>query len=157
MKTIYKGDTRYEKVYEQMQLLGIQDVSTDRQAKNNTIVWRLPILSDKKNTYIEYASFASGYVRNQGVDCRSNWQINKCEIGDTKERILIPIEIDRLEYMIKYIIKNEYIKRANTVQQGNFVPKWQYDNVRNTVIEHGVDQYVPEVKVIVNGQRYNIT
>ena len=26
MKTIYKGDTRYEKVYEQMQMLGIQDV-----------------------------------------------------------------------------------------------------------------------------------
>ena len=156
MKTIYKGDTRYEKVYEQMQLLGIQDVSTPRQVKNGTIVWRLPILSDKRNTYLEYASFASGYVRNQGVDCHSNWQINKCEIGDTKERVLIPIEIDRLEYMLKYIIKNEYIKRANTVQQGNFVPKWQYDNVRNTVIEHGVDQYVPEVKVIVNGQRYNI-
>ena len=171
MKTIYKGDTRYEKVYEQMQLLGIQDVTTERQHNNGTIVWRLTILSDKKNTYIEYASFASGYVRNQGVDCRSNWQINKCEMNkryyeypdgkvyafDTKERILIPIEIDRLEYMIKYIIKNEFIKRANTVQQGNFVLKWQYDNVRNTVIEHGVDQYVPEVKVIVNGQRYNIT
>ena len=171
MKTIYKGDTRYEKVYEQMQLLGIQDVTTERQHNNGTIVWQLPILSDKKNTYIEYASFASGYVRNQGVDCHSNWQINKCKMGkreykypngwthefDTKERILIPIEIDRLEYMMKYIIKNEYIKRANTVQQGNFVPKWQYDNVRNTVIEHGVDQYVPEVKVIVNGQRYNIT
>ena len=157
MKTIYKGDTRYEKMYEQMQLLGIQDVTTERQHNNGTIVWRLPILSDKKNTYIEYASFASGYVRNQGVDCHSNWQINKCEIGDTKERILIPIEIDRLEYMMKYIIKNEYIKRANTVQQGNFVPKWQYDNVRNTVIEHGVDQHVPEVKVIINGQRYNIT
>ena len=157
MKTIYKGDTRYEKVYEQMQLLGIQDVTTERQHNNGTIAWQLPILSDKKNTYIEYASFASGYVRNQGVDCHSNWQINKCKIGDTKERILITNEIDRLEYMMKYIIKNEYIKRANTVQQGNFVPKWQYDNVRSTVIERGVDQYVPEVKVIVNGQRYNIT
>ena len=157
MKTIYKGDTRYEKVYEQMQLLGIQDVSSKQQVKNGTIAWQLPILSSAKGRYVEYASFASGYVRNQGVDCRSNWQINKCKISDTKERILIPIEIDRLEYMMKYIIKNEYIKRANTVQQGNFVPKWQYDNVRNTVIEHGVDQYVPEVKVIVNGQRYNIT
>ena len=157
MKTIYKGDTRYEKVYEQMQLLGIQDVSSKQQVKNGTIAWQLPILSSAKGRYVEYASFASGYVRNQGVDCRSNWQINKCKIGDTKERILIPIEIDRLEYMMKYIIKNEYIKRANTVQQGNFVPKWQYDNVRDTVIEHGVDQYVPEVKVIVNGQRYNIT
>ena len=156
MKTIYKGDSRYEKVFEQMQLLGIQDVSTKQQVKNGTIVWRLPILSDKPSKYIEYAAFASGYVRNQGVDCHSNWQINKCEIGDTKERILIPIEIDRLEYMMKYIIKNEFIKRANTVQKGNFVPKWQYDNVKNTVIEHGVDQYVPNVKVIIDGHRYNI-
>ena len=180
MKTIYKGDSRYEKIYEQMQLLGIQDVSSPRQVKNGTIVWRLPILSDAKGKYLEYAAFASGYVRNQGVDCHSNWQCNKRIPSDgyypeykwvdgyqvktgkylkwtTRTCELIPIEIDRLEYMLKYIIKNEYIKRANTVQKGNFVPKWQYDNVRNTVIEHGVDQYVPEVKVIVNGQRYNIT
>ena len=172
MKTIYKGDSRYEKIYEQMQLLGIQDVSTTKQVKNGTIVWRLPILSDNPSKYLEYASFKSGYVRNQGVDCHSNWQINKCKMSkreyispnnlityeyDTKERILIPIEIDRLEYMMKYIIKNEYIKRANTVQKGNFVPKWQYDNVKNTVIEHGVDQYVPNVKVIIDGHRYNIT
>ena len=170
MKTIYKGDSRYEKVFEQMQLLGIQDVSTKQQVKNGTIVWRLPILSDRAGKYIEYAAFASGYVRNQGVDTRSNWQINKCKMGkryykfpngkvheyDTKERVLIPIEIDRLEYMMKYIIKNEYIKRANTVQKGNFVPKWQYDNVRNTVIEHGIDNQVPDVKVIINGHRYNI-
>ena len=169
MKTIYKGDTRYEKVYEQMQLLGIQDVTTYRQEKNGTIVWRLPILSDKPSKYIEYAAFASGYVRNQGVDCHSNWQINKCQMNkryyeypdgkvyafDTKERILISIEIDRLEYIMKYIIKNEYIKRANTVQQGNFVPKWQYDNVRETVIEHGIDNQVPEVIIYVDGKRYN--
>ena len=147
MKTIYKGDSRYEKVYEQMQLLGIQDVSTKQQVKNGTIVWRLPILSDRAGKYIEYAAFASGYVRNQGVDCHSNWQINKCKMGkreyispnnlityeyDTKERILIPIEIDRLEYMMKYIIKNEFIKRANTVQKGDFVPKWKYDMARES-------------------------
>ena len=36
MKTIYKGDSRYEKVFEQMQLLGIQDVSTKQQVKNGT-------------------------------------------------------------------------------------------------------------------------
>ena len=181
MKTIYKGDSRYEKVYEQMQLLGIQDVSTSQQVKNGTIVWRLPILSRARGRYIEYAAFASGYVRNQGVDCRSNWQCNKRILKDayypeykllgdgkqvktgkfskwtTRTCELIPIEIDRLEYMMKYIIKNEYIKRANTVQQGNFVPKWQYDNLRETVIEHGIDNQVPDVKVIINGQRYNIT
>ena len=172
MKTIYKGDSRYEKIYEQMQLLGIQDVSTERQVKNGTIVWRLPILSDKRNTYLEYAAFASGYVRNQGVDCHSNWQCNKKVEGEpvyyelpngdyrkftTHKRELIPIEIDRLEYMMKYVIKNEFIKRANYVQKGKFVPKWQYDNVRNTVIEHGIDNQVPDIKVIIDGQKYNIT
>ena len=173
MKTInYFGDSRYEKIWEQMQLLGIQDVSTRAQAKNGTIIWRLPILSDRKGKYMEYGSFASGYVRNQGVDCHSNWQINKRVMGDyeyypdytwcpikqesiktgkfnrfkSKKCELIPIEIDRLEYMMKYVIKNEFIKRANYVQQGKFVPKWQYDNVRKAVIEHGIDPYVAQEK-----------
>ncbi len=94
---------------------------------------------------------------------------------DTKERILIPIEIDRLEYMMKYIIKNEFIKRANTVQKGNFVPTWKYDMVKESEqfskqraneymekfataqakIEVAQD-YVNEVQVIVNGHRYKI-
>ena len=200
----YKGDARYEKVWEQMQLLGIEDVTTERQDDNRTVVWRLPILSDKKNTYIEYGSFASGYVRNQGVDCHSNWQINKRVMSDyqyypdyewcdksqksiktgkfnryrSKRCELIPIEIDRLEYMMKYVIKNEFIKRANYVQEGKFVPKWQYDNVRKAVIEHGIDQYVApekpnedllcameaqteghnvkEVTVIIDGHKYKL-
>ena len=172
MKTIYKGDDRYEKIKEQMDLLSITDVTTERQVLNGTIVWRLPILSDRKGKYLEYASFSTGYVRNQGVDCHSNWQINKRVMGDyeyypdyvwcdktqksiktgkfnrfrSKKCELIPIEIDRLEYMMKYVIKNEFIKRANYVQEGKFVPKWQYDNVRKAVIEHGIDQYVAPEK-----------
>ena len=180
----YAGDDRYMKVYNNMQLLGIQDVTTDKQHKNGTIVWKLPILSDNPSKYIEYASFKSGYVRNQGVDCHSNWQINKCKMGkrhykypngkeytfDTKERILIPIEIDRLEYMMKYIIKNEFIKRANTVQKGDFVPKWKYDMARESEqfakkrSNEYMDKYrlslldndVKEVQVIVNGHRYKV-
>ena len=138
-----------------MQLLGIQDGTTDRQHKNGTIVWRLPILSDKKNTYMEYGSFASGYVRNQGVDCHSNWQINKRVMGDyeyypdyiwcdkaqksiktgkfnrlkSKKCELRPIENDRLEYMMKYVIKNEWIKRANYVQEGKFETKWKQERL----------------------------
>jgi len=179
MKTIYKGDSRYEKIYEQMQLLGIQDVSSPTQVKNGTIVWRLPILSDKKNTYLEYAAFASGYVRNQGVDCHSNWQCNKRIPSDayypeyefidgkqvktgkylkwqTRSCELIPNEIDRLEYMMKYVIKNEFIKRANYVQEGKFVPKWQYDNVREAVIEHGIDNQVKDLQVIIDGHKYKV-
>ena len=165
MKTIYKGDTRYEKVYEQMQLLGIQDVSTERQVRNGTIVWRLP-MKGRGNTHIEYAAFASGYVRNQGNQCHSNWQINKCEMGkreykfpngkvyeyDTKERILIPIEIDRLEYMMKYVIKNEFIKRANMLVT-DFVPRWQYEQKCN---ECENNRRAPEVDIIIDGQRYSV-
>ena len=156
----YQGDSRYEKVWSNMQLLGIQDVTTDRQHKNGTIVWRLP-MKGRGNTHIEYASFATGYVRNQGNQCHSNWQINKrvddepryfeLPNGDYRKYVgkvckMIPIEIDRLEYMMKYVIKNEFIKRANYVQEGKFVPKWQYDNVRKAVIEHGIDQYVAPEK-----------
>ena len=181
MKTMYKGDTRYEKVYEQMQLLGIQDVSTTRQVKNGTIVWRLPIKSQYNGKYLEYASFKSGYVRNQGVDSHSNWQVNKRKQNEpqyypeyewkggyqvktgkyrrfiTRGCELIPIEIDRLEYMMKYIIKNEFIKRANTVANGDYVPKWKHEDEIERTKELHVWQEEPEVKVIVNGHRYNIT
>ena len=169
MKTIYKGDSRYEKIYEQMQLLGIQDVSSPRQVKNGTIVWRLPI-KGRGNTHIEYASFASGYVRNQGNQCHSNWQINKCKMGkrhykypngkqytfDTKERILIPIEIDRLEYMMKYVIKNDFIKRANYIQEGNFVPKWKYEDLLCAMEAQAEGHKVKDVTVIIDGSKFKL-
>ena len=145
----YQGDNRYEKVYEKMQLLDIQDITTDRQHKNGTIVWRLPIKDQHTGILIEVASFASGYVRNQGKSTRSNFQLNKrCE-GEpqyfdsgkrdsmdrplytqfsTRSCVLIPIEIDRLEYLISYCLKNYYIKNANRVPNGEFVPEWMYDN-----------------------------
>ena len=139
----YQGDSRYEKVYEKMQLLDIQDITTDRQHKNGTIVWKLPIKDQDTGILIEVASFASGYVRNQGKSCHSNYQLNKrCENkpeyfelpnGDyrkftTRGCVLIPIEIDRLEYLISYCLKNYYIKNANRVPNGEFVPEWKYDN-----------------------------
>ena len=126
MKTIYKGDTRYEKIASQMELLSITDVSTGRQVQNGTIVWRMPF-KGRGNTNIEYGSFSTGYVRNQGKQCHSNWQINKRVEGEPqyfelpngdyrkhtgKVCVPIPNEIDRLEYMMKYVIKNEFIKRA---------------------------------------------
>ena len=180
MKTInYFGDSRYEKIWEQMQLLGIQDVSTRTQAKNGTIVWRLPILSDKKNTYLEYGSFASGYVRNQGVDCHSNWQCNTRKSKDayypeyewiddkqvktgkylkwkTRTCNLIPIEIDRLEYMMKYVIKNEFIKRANYVQEGKFVPKWKHESLLCAMEAQTEGHNVKDVTVIIDGHKYKV-
>ena len=139
----YNSDTRYEKVLHNMDLLGIMDITTTRQHKNGTIVWRLPIKNhDNRNlSYIEVASFKTGYVRNQNSGY-SNYQLNKrCEgepeyfelpNGDyrkftTRSCVLIPIEIDRLEYLISYCLKNYYIKRANQVVEGKYVSQWYHD------------------------------
>ena len=155
-KDKYFGDQRYEKVWEQMKLLGIEDISSPRQDKNGTIIWRLPIRNSWRNgKFIEVGSFESGMVRNQN-SAYSNYQLNKCKadvryykdykttwndnnsdytqewtgkynkyVG--KQRILIPIEIDRLEYLISYCLKNYYIKHANFVADGEYVQKWQYE------------------------------
>ena len=170
MKTIYKGDSRYEKIYEQMQLLGIQDVSTERQVRNGTIVWRLPI-KGRGNTHIEYASFATGYVRNQGNQCHSNWQINKrvddepryfeLPNGDYRKYVgkvceLIPVEIDRLEYMMKYVIKNDFIKRANYIQEGKFVPKWKYEDLLCAMEAQTEGHKVKDVTVIIDGSKFKL-
>jgi len=169
----YNSDPRYAKVLETMDLLNITDISTKRQADNGTIVWRLPI----KNNYpgyntklIEVASFKSGYVRNQNSGY-SNYQLNKrCQSepeyfklanGDyrkfeTRTCELIPIEIDRLEYLISYCLKNYYIKNANQVADGEFVPKWKYEDELQYARKLENKTCNPEVKVIVNGQRYNV-
>ena len=145
----YSKDPRYWAVWQKMQLLDIRDVSTDRQDNNGTIVWRLPIKNhDNRNpSYIEVASFSTGYVRNQNSGY-SNYQLNKrCEgepeffdsgrldeLGrpmytkfTTRSCVLIPIEIDRLEYLISYCLKNYYIKRANEVADGKYISKWYHE------------------------------
>ena len=197
MKTVYKGDPRYEALYEKMQLLGIQDVSTSRQVKNGTIEWQLPIKNNwprQNPNYIRVASFSTGYVRNQNSGY-SNYQLNKrCE-GEpeyfdsgrkdsmgrtmytkftTRSCVLIPIEIDRLEYLLKYCVKNYYIKHANQVANGEFYPKWMYESDNLTQDKYNeaynsgyaagrddkeaeeVADKINSVKVIVNGQRYNV-
>ena len=143
-KRIVRNDKRYDKIFDQMELLGIKDVSTTRQEKNGTIVWQLPIKINypgNAERFIEVASFKTGYVRNQNCGY-SNYQLNKrCEgepeyfqldNGDfrkftTRSCILIPNEIDRLEYLIGYCLKNYYIKNANQVANGQFVSKWEHE------------------------------
>ena len=163
-----------------LQLLDIQEVTTKRQKKNGTREFKLPV-KDQYGGEIHVASFASGYVRRTKASgyCPS-WQINKrCEsepeyfdsgrkdsMGrplytqfSTRSCILIPKEIDRLEYLIKYCVKNYYIKNANQVSNGEFVPKWQYEAYKNEYknraneVNNGALQ---NLSVTVNGERYKI-
>ena len=137
---------RYDKILDQMELLSIKDVSTPRQCKNGTIEWQLPIKYGK-DRFIRVASFKTGYVRNQNGGY-TNYQLNKrCESEPqyyelpngtynkytTRTCKLIPSEIDRLEYLIGYCLKNYYIKNANQVAEGSYVSKWyhEYELERN--------------------------
>ena len=166
----YLRTIRGEKILEQMDLLGIMDVSTSRQEKNGTIVWKLPIKNEWNNgSLIEVASFSTGYVRNNN-SASSNYQLNKQVDGKPeyyklsngdyrkyvgKERVLIPIEIERLEYLISYCLKNYYIKHANLVADGEFVPKWRYDNLADAA-RLDYERRDLEVSVNVNGEKYKI-
>jgi hypothetical protein len=159
----YAQHERYVEICKKMELLGIKDVSTTRQTKNGTRVWQLPIklqaagnhhITGKPfpDRYIQVASFKTGYVRNQNGGY-TNYQLNKrCESEPqyykctnkhdgsdlyrkytTRTCKLIPNEIDRLEYLIAYCLKNYYIKNANQVAEGSYVSKWyhEYELERN--------------------------
>ena len=170
-KTQYMGDSRYASVFLKMELLGITDITTKRQVLNGTITWKLPIKNVWRNgKCIEVGSFSTGYVRNNN-SASSNYQLNKrieaaseyfeLENGDYrkytgKKCVLIPIEIDRLEYLMKYCIKNYFIKNANLVADGCYVPNWQFENLKETIIEHGIDHDVKDIQVIVDGHRYKV-
>ena len=203
-KRIVRNDKRYDKIFDQMELLGIKDVSTPRQCKNGTVVWRLPIKYSTHPKFIEVASFATGYVRNQNGGY-TNYQLNKrcesepqyypeykwCDDKDcnvktgkflqytTRACVLIPNEIDRLEYLIGYCLKNYYIKKANEVINGGYVEQWYHDQQIERVtsskvrelqdriyeLESQVDiadeklsatKVRQDVSVIVNGHRYKV-
>ena len=159
-----------------LQLLGIQEVTTKRQKKNGTREFKLPV-KDQYGGEIHVASFASGYVRRTkaGGYCPS-WQLNKRVESEpqyygpfengmyrkftTRTCKLILDEQDRLEYLISFCLKNYYIGQANMLSSGRFIPKWKYEAYKD---EHSKLANIinksenPEVKVIINGHRYNIT
>ena len=170
-------------IKEKLQLLGIQEVTTKRQEKNGTRIFELPIL--KYGSKIQVGSFKSGYIRRMN-GCYTPYQLNKCENYDHfykeyktiwnedrsdyiqkptgkynkyvgKGRILIPNEVDRLEYLISYCLKNYYINQANMIENGKFVPKWLHESeLRGFEELQNERQRINSVSVNVNGQRYNV-
>ena len=141
-----------KELYKQMDLLQMKEVSTYRQQKNGTRIFELPII--KYGSKIQVGSFQSGYVRRMN-GCYTPYQLNKCEPnveyypeykgyidknGDWrqrptgkynkfvgKRRIIIDTKEERLEHLITYCLKNYYIKLANQVEDGKFVPKWLHE------------------------------
>ena len=73
---------------------------------------------------------------------------------------LIPIEIDRLEYLIAFCLKNYYITYANHVANGDFVNKreheWELKQEHTRVTENNYLEPLKELSVNVNGQRYKV-
>ena len=157
-----------------MKLLGIKEITSRRQARNGTREFELPIKNywpgnQKNATFIRVASFKTGYVRNQNSGY-SNYQLNKrCEgepqyfdsgkrnsMGKplytqwtTRTCKLIPNELDRLQYLLRYFIKNYYIRHANFVANGDYIPKWRYDNLEEKRI-------LQDISVTIDGQRHTL-
>ena len=160
-------------------ILGIKDISTERQRKNGTTVYELPIQQmwqtlDPKP--IRFACYESGYVRNVSAYNSSAYQINKTKKVEIKEyhnyyeqtkRILIPNWEDRLIYLAKFIIKNYYKKP--TYLMNDYVIKClkeaylrDYNNNPNNRlpfgdIVHPDSSPVDDIQLIINGHRYNLS
>ncbi len=168
-------------------ILGIKDVTTDRQRKNGTTVYELPISQvwqtlDPKP--LRFATYSTGYVRNISESNSSCYQINKTKKRpagtdgyhyETVERIMIPHWEDRLIYLAKFIIKNYYQKPTYLISDYTMdIIKSQYtqavkyrnltecDKIQADVnathsLPFAVDVNVDDIKVIINGHRYNLS
>ena len=160
-------------------ILGIKDVTTDRQRKNGTIVYELPIsqvwqtLNPKP---LRFATYKAGYVRNVTEGLASPYQINKTKkvstrtsgyAYDTIERILIHDWEERIIYLAKFIIKNYYQKP--TYIMSDYVMDClreayvrDYNNSPNNRlpfgdIVHPESSPIDDIQVIINGHRYNLS
>ena len=140
---------KYRKFYEALDLIGCKHVSTPRQIKNGTRVFRLPF-KDAWGHDIDFATYESGYVRRlvklgycpcyQINKKRKGSRMIKVESGPHKgyyyklrsnERILIEGNGDRLEYLFNYIVRNFFrakpkYNRTIDMEWLNFCAKWQY-------------------------------
>ena len=140
---------KYRKYYEALTAIGCKHVSTPRQIKNGTRVFRLPF-KDAWNQDIEFATYESGYVRRLvklgycpcyqiNKKCKKSRMV-KVKSGTHKgyyskrrsnERILIEGNGDRLEYLFNYIVRNFFrakpkYNRTIDMEWLDFCAKWQY-------------------------------
>ena len=155
-------------------ILGIKDITTERQHKNGTTVYELPIQQmwqtlDPKP--IRFATYKSGYVRNISKYNSSCYQINQTKTRPAGngyhfkgvERILIDNWEERLIYLAKFIIKNYYKKP--TYLMNDYVIKClkkAYYEQNKTGLPWGDSVHpdstpMDDIQVIINGHRYNLS
>ena len=160
-------------------LLQIKEITTDRQKKQGTQVFKLPMkayVGQKWEEPVILATYKSGYVRrlltNSGAMGGANcYQLNKRYEGEpeyfkdyewqtkgvgdnckqvqvwtgkyraftTRKCKLIPKEIDRLEYLLNYAIKNWYCK-----------PQVQTKEVIKQV------KSLQDIAITIDGHRYTV-
>ena len=157
------------------EILGIKDITTKRQRHNGTTVYELPIqrmwqtLNPKP---LRFATYSTGYVRNVSEDNFTCYQINKTkQVSYYKtyrreiytERILIPTQQDRLIYLANFVIKNYYKKPTYVINDHTIkLLKDAYYEQNKTGLSWG-DSVSPDstpiddIKVIINGHRYNLS
>ncbi len=140
-----------EEVYEQLfKLLGVKDVTTNRQKNNGTQMFEIPFdHAHVPGLKLRFAIYSTGYIRNVN-GAHSCYQINPVRTckhpihGNyhyySKERILIYSREGRLKFLFEFILKNYYLKRHKVVEyRDNYIPSHE-----------------PSISVIVDGHRYNI-
>ena len=155
-------------------ILGIKDISTERQQKNGTQVFELPIKQMYQSLVpkpMRFATYKTGYVRDVSPYNSSAYQINQTKKRppckeysfETIERILIPNWEERLIYLAKFIIKNYYQKTTYLIsdyvieflqqerKQVNDLRKWSAPD------EDSFFSSTDDVQVIINGHRYNLS
>ena len=158
-------------------ILGIKDVSTERQRKNGTQVFELPIHQMRQTCEpkpLRFATYKTGYVRNVSDYNSSSYQINKTKKQpagngyhfEHTERILIDSWEERLIYLAKFIIKNYYQKP--TYLMNDYVIKclkeaYYEQNKTGLPFDEEVSRqctygyYKDDIQVIINGHRYNLS
>ena len=153
-------------------ILGIKEITTKRQKKNGTQVFELPIQQMWQTCNpkpLRFATYSTGYVRNVSEYNSSSYQINKTKKRpagtngyhfEHVERILIPGWEERLIYLAKFIIKNYYQKPTYLMNDYTVkCLKEAYFEQNKTGLPFGdeCESEVFDVKVIINGHRYNLS
>ena len=122
----------------------IKEVTTQRQAKNDTREFEFPVSSRRPANKLRLACFKSGYVRNQN-GCGNPYQINKTykqehrytflnEDGlyDSKTiqmaRQKVWTQIARLNYMLEYYLNNYCGYKNNRCEYSGLRSTQSYTN-----------------------------